>query len=911
MTSFLEKVADELIDIAPASLLIIFPTRRACQEFRATYARKKGGVSRLPVILPVSDLPDHLETTVVADEITLLLHLKEIYDRLYGAETFESFLPFGRQLLDDFNEIDRQQVDATQLFEEVKDFKALEERFGPGAEESDYLRNFWQEFLQTPYTPLQDAFLAYWKQLPELYRQLKQALNEAGIAYEGMVWRSLVENMPQQRFFEKFDTIAFAGFYALNKTEEGLFAWLEKAGKLKLFVDGDQLYVNHPHHEAGLFLRKGYLAGSEKWIENLFSTPKDSYVVRGCNGRFSVARELAIRLADEWEAEARTGNKKSRMVVLADEGLLYPLLHHCDRLNVPVNPSMGFPLKHHPVYKLLQQFRALRKFKAEDLTATVQQRFLDDFLSDPLMATMNIGNSILPLQEAPAPLAQLMQYSGDDLSEEIPLLLAFMEAIQFKEEWMQEIHLQAVRVIKTGIRLLEPHQERLPLASWWQLLLEYFGEQRIPFLSDRTNGIPVVGFLESRILDFEVVHIAPLNEGILPSKAVSRSCIPYSLRKAYHLPCKEEQDAVTAYHFYRLLQRAKDIRLYYNTQLDAMGGGEKSRYLYQLQQEVVQPFPPAYCEYAVQESVVAPPSVAPIEIPKTDAVLQKIRERFSGTGENGAPKGFSASALNTYLACSLRFYFDQVAGIRPENEPEGLVAGTFGNVLHRCMELLYSGHKMITPAVIDTALTAHTQLLQTAISEAYGKPVDTGHDYLMAGVLEELIERILRFDNTQLPIELIGLEEALQVDFSIPEAGAFGIKGIIDRLDIHEGTLRILDYKTGQESIQKDNDPENIFGHPDYKLNFQLMLYCLLVHEYYPDMHLPIKAGIFRMRQFDEGIDWLNAGGVITPEEIEVFKTRLFELIREIMQPEIPFRQTTDTARCRFCDYKQLCRRTS
>lgn len=914
MITFLEKVADELISYPPESLLVVFPSRRACQEFRRIYSQKKAGVSRLPVILPISDLPEQLDTKIVADDVTLILLLKEIYEELYGAETFEAFLSFGRQILDDFNEIDRQDIDAIHLFQQVKDLKQLDERFAPDTEESEIIKNFWKEFLNPPYTPLQTSFLSYWKQLPELYLALQKKLKERNLTYEGMMWRELAHSADKQPFFQRFNHIAFPGFYALNKTEEMILDALGKSGKTKLFIDADNLYVQNNFHEAGMFLRRGYLSDIESWTGNYFDIPKESYIVRGCNGRFSIARELAIQLSKELTEEAVSGIKRSRIVVLAEESLLYPFLHHCYNLQIPINASMGFSLKHHPLFKLLQQIKNLRKYKEEELTASFRKRFLDDFSSDPVIASI-LKDENLPADDENTKhlslkeLEQLLFYPDQSILTETTRLNNFLGKIVYGETWMQEVHNHSINTIRTAINLLKFHEEQLSVSAWWHLLIEYVSEQRVPFYADQDNGIPVVGFLESRIIDFEVVHIAPLNEGSLPSKAISKSLIPYSIRKAYHLPCKEEQDAVTAYHFYRLLQRASSIRFYYNTNLDATGGGEKSRYLFQLQQELIKQTPPKYSEFSVQESMLTPEDIQPITIEKSASVLAQLKQRFCPGSTDTRKKGFSASALSTYISCPLRFYFDQLAGIRPEDDTDALTGGNFGNVLHRCMELLYDKMSLISAEDIKKSLQSVDNILQQAIDETYGKQVDSGHDYLMKEVLKELVHRILRYDLEHAPFEITGLEEELHISLSLKNELQVGLKGIIDRLDLHGGKLRVLDYKTGQDAVRDNKAIEELFTDPSYKLNFQLMLYCYLVSEYYPDLELPVIAGIFRMRQFDEGIEWLAGGDPISVEDIENFKNSLLHLIGEIMNPEIPFRQTDEQDRCHFCDYRHLCQR--
>ena len=917
MKSFLEFTADELIPFPAEKVLIVFPTQRACREFKKIYSGKKKTVSRLPFILPIAGLLENLSAPVVADDLTLVLLLKEVYDQYFVPDQFETFLPFGQQVIDDFNEIDRQLINAEHLFQEVKDLKEMDERFGPGSEEAEYIKNFWSEFLTTPYTPLQTSFLNYWKQLPELYHGLREKLKSKGLAYEGMAWRHVAETLPQQTYFHQYDKIVFAGFYALNTTEEAMFRYLQTLSKLILLVDADMLYADNPHHEAGLFFRKGFLKERSNFnkIGSFLTEPKKSYLVKGCNGRFSIAREIAITLKNDLQEESTSGVKSKRIVVLADETLLYPLLHQCSLLGLPLNASMGFPLKHHPLYRILQLIRSSRGYSSEEKTEVLKNRLIQEFLDDPLVAMAYDESAFATTSDKKDAIIfairNILFPIHTDIDSESQELIKFIMSFRFpKESWMHDVHFHSLHAIETGIKLLALHKKDLSLTVWWQLLLDHFSRQRIPFSSDRESGIPVVGFLESRILDFDVVYIAPLNEGSLPSNAASKSLIPYSLRKAYHLPCKEEQDAVTAYHFYRLLQRASELRFYYNTDLNATGGGERSRYLFQIHQDILKNHPPGAINYQLQNSSVQDQTISPVQINKNSAIIEKLKARFDGKVlPGGHITGLSASALNSYIHCSLKFYFDQIAGIRPDDEPEGLVAGNFGNVLHKCMENAYKEINQVDSDFIVSIKSNVQSIVEKSIKEAYDHPVSSGHDYLMKGVIIELVQRIINFDEQHTPFEIIGLEENLNLVIKTENAGDVSIKGIIDRIDLQNGFIRILDYKTGNDKVESMPETAKLFSDPSYKVNIQLMLYTLLVSEYYPDLEQPLQAGIFRMRQFDEGVEWLNEGEAITASTIDEFKSGLTTLIEEIYNPAVPFSQTDDIKRCRNCDYRHLCSR--
>lgn len=916
MLSFIESIAKATLDLPPKRSLIIFPTQRACQEYKKEFAKQKNGVSWLPHVLPIRDLLSKLKTPFIADDLTLLLKLYSIHVRFFGEEEFSSFMSYGQQIIDDFSEIDRQLLNADQLFEEIYDLRTLDERFEPGAEEAEYIRTFWSEFIRTPHTPLQNSFLKYWKQLPLLYSEFRKELTQSNIAYEGLGWRLVAENFKNETYFDAFDHVAFCGFYALNKTEEKLMDGLKQQGKLHLFVDADEFYTQPKHHEAGMFFRKGYFADATlPWHQNLLSIPKESYIVKGCNGSYALSLELANDIQELLIGKPEILKNNSLVIVLADESLLFSLFQHCHRLGISLNPSMGFPLNHHPAFKTLNAIKLYRKIKQEDVNDLVKFRQLEELYDEPLVKRFFKEDKELNLQGAESTpsesgfFTKMLHENAPEISSDKEYIRSFLNHFHFiKEDWIFPLHEHLLSNIELVFSILEPHESELSSENWWELLLTELGAAKIPF--SVSEGIPVMGFLETRNLDFEHVYIAPLNEGALPSNSASKSLIPYSLRKAYHLPCKEEQDAVTAYHFYRLLQRAKHLNFYFTTNLNDMGAGERSRYLFQLQHELLEKYPPIKIAYQQQESEVSPPLVLPIVVAKTDAILNRLKEKiFVEFADPEKFPGLSASALNSYNACSFRFYLDQLAGIRPEDDTEGLSAGHFGNVLHRAMEIAYQEKEQIDETTISLLLDKVDAIVEQAVSDAYGKPANTGHDFLMKRVLTALVKMIFEYDRAYAPIQIKGLEERLSLKLIIPGHGEVWIKGIIDRLDIYEKYLRVLDYKTGKDSVKKTDDFETIFEDTKLKLNVQLLFYAFLVRYAYKDGNMPIKAGIFKLRAFEDGIDWLNQGDVISDTELNDFKEKLVSKIAEILNPDIPFEQTKDLEKCTFCDYKGLCSR--
>ena len=866
--------------------------------------------------MPISGLLERLDTYRVADDFTLLVELHSVYSSLFGHQSFSRFLPFGRQVLDAFNEVDQQLINARRLFEEVRDFKSIEALFPDDEEQRQSVIRFWETFLIDPRTQLQESFLDYWNQLHPLYEAYRKRLTELNLAYEGMAWRQAVEQIDRQHFFDPYNQVVFAGFYALNRTEDVLFDRLKSQGKLRLFKDVDSLYLEQSQHEAGRYLRKGILADPEvPWTGNHFEDPKDLYAVKGCIGLSACARELG---ADLLLLKDRIDGNNT-VVVLTDESLLFPLMQACRGSGLRLNPSMGFPVKDHPVMRVMKLIQACRMEFKEGISRPGILRYLEDAFEEPLIRRFFAPDSEhrkdknqprLTPEDYPAELVRLFSVSPDSIADEEKQIREFISRFKFAdEEWIERLHLHFLRAIDHAIRLLAPHTIHLDIHSWWELLNEHISRERVPFESDPT-GIPVVGFLETRVLDYSNVFIATLNEGTLPSSSTSNSLIPYALRKAYRLPCKEEQQAVTAYHFYRLLQRAREIRLYYNTEQGATGGGERSRYLFQLHLEVNRKHPPKELHYLIQHGQTFRQDPIAFVFPKSPAVIDILRKRFSDTPDNRENfRGFSASALSSYINCSLRFYLDQVVRLRPDDQTVTLSAGHFGNVLHKSMEMAYPHDGEVHAQHISSQLERVESLVDSGIRDAYGRPVDSGHDYLMRGVLIELVKRLLNFDEANSPFRMIGVEKHYQSSIKTESGGQYLVKGIIDRIDLHDGFLRILDYKTGKEELKTPKDPNLIFSDKRFKLNLQLLLYAMLTREQLPEHASRLKAGIFRLREFENSIHWLVNDGVVSEQAIDDFRSGLAKLIDEIMNPEIPFRMTEKLENCRYCSYAGLCSR--
>jgi CRISPR/Cas system-associated exonuclease Cas4 (RecB family) len=398
-----------------------------------------------------------------------------------------------------------------------------------------------------------------------------------------------------------------------------------------------------------------------------------------------------------------------------------------------------------------------------------------------------------------------------------------------------------------------------------------------------------------------------MNEGILPKKVNVSSFIPYNLRKAFGIPTGEDQDAVFAYHFYRLLQRATNIFLYYNTEVKSITGGEKSRYLLQLEHELVKKYPQNIHlkKYLLTTEIINIETPA-ITIPKDDSIFQ-ILDQYLGV-RTETTRLFSASALSSYIACSLRFYFHYIAGLKEQDEVEDdIAAATFGSIFHHAMQHIYEKDREYISADFEELNKNVERLTDEAISIEYTNVKDlVGRNILLRNVLLELIKRVLEEDQRNAPFTIRGLEDELFSVLSKGDSKQVNFRGILDRIEEKDEVYRILDYKTGKVDLRNVEIPE-IFLEPKHKFVFQTFFYAWLFHQKYPGEL--VKTGIYPLRALSDGILWLNKGSVISNEEFNVFEEDLKRLIDTLYNKDIPFSQTEDEEQCKYCPYKGICNR--
>lgn len=938
-----------------ASLRIVLPNRRGRLYLKKYLAKSIETPLWVPEIEGAEDFVVRTTGLQMADQVGLLFDLYAVHCELEKekAQDFDEFISWGQILLHDFNELDLYLADPQQLFYYLDETKVLA---------------LWN-LNRRPLSEFEQNYLAFYHQLYDYYTRLKARLLEKKRVYQGLAFRVLAENIEQYLDQIPGQSLVFAGFNALTAAEELIIRTLVRESKAKVLWDADKYYLENPDQEAGLFLRRF----KKTWVQE-FDLLSDSYkteakqvYVTGVPGQTGQAR-LAGNILQRIVAAAKKLNLESiqsvmskTAIVLADENLLIPLLHSIPTEVGAYNVTMGYPLDKTPAagffLQLLEMIEKERRFRRMQLRESNQAAFyykdVWQFWAHPYFRYMGVADRLVDKQ-ASTEVSQVFysveevceKFQNSHLKQVVGDLLAVDEedwqaisrafllvtemlrdafvkgksAENRKSSVQEDLELEYLyafsRIFRKTRQYLVDYPGSRKVAAFRRLLSQLVQQESVSFFGEPLTGLQVMGVLETRNLDFENVIVLSANEDLLPSGKSGQSFVPTEICRSFSMPTYREKNAVYAYHFYRLLQRAKKCWLVYNTEAGAIGSSDRSRFINQMIHEL-----PAYNpRINIQESIlVTPPRMGgakqPITIPKMAAHLEILQKRASG---------FSPSALNVYRKCSLQFYYRYVVGLDELEQPEESIdASTMGTVVHRVLEEMYLpfvGLNVSPHDVKKMLKTYESHTLSAFKAEYQGSDVGFGKNLLIVKVAQRFVKNFLQMELQALEnnhsLRVFGLEQQLEGLLELPETSA-GLKvkiaGLIDRIDIVDDVYRIIDYKTGRvearDLVLKDWGQLNEDLH---EKTFQLLVYAWLYRSAHKDVWPLLTAGIFSFRRLSNGLLNLvlpEKEALINLSQLDAFEEILRSLFYELFDVSIPFQQTCELDRCAYCPYKDLCER--
>ena len=931
----------------------VFPNRRAGLFFRKYLMEIIERPIFSPEIITVTVCFFNASTRKMADRTAELFRLYRIYRKISRtSEDFDAFGFWGEMLLADFNDVDKYRVDASKLFKNVTELKEIDWSAEYLTEEQQKaIRHFWNHFLPTIDSKTKEEFIAIWKVLLPLYEQFTAELLSENTATEGMIFREVTELLKKNETPEYFTgkNFVFVGFNALTKTEQTLFVELQKRGQADFYWDYEAEELRDVDNQASLF----YKANTNQFPSKLQIESKStrlsekSFELIAIPSAVGQTKEVYNLLAELYPENSSEKEWITTAVVLPDEGLLVPLLHSIPENIENVNITMGFPLKASPVSGLMENiFELQRRINSRGqfyhlvVSALLNHQYINTLCSN------DAGNILQQMIKTNSVYVEGAVFEQNDILKTIfRKKNSPAEFIDYLLEVLQTLNLAWQHIAnETGKHTLEcdflyqyyltinrirevmksAGEFEMSLDTLIRLIRQLITGITIPFEGEPLNGLQVMGMLETRGLDFENLIICSFNEGVFPKKASSNSFIPNNLRRAFEMPTFEYQDAISAYNFYRLIQRTKRIYFLYDNRSEGMQTGEVSRFAHQLHYHYGVDFKQINISYDVS---IQPEST--ITVHKSPEVLDKLNAYLMDGDE---ARALSASSLITYLLCPLKFYFTQIEGIKEQDEvQETLDGGNFGTILHDTMALLYEPYKgkFLEKSTLDD-IRKNDFHIDSTINRAFAKsfykqkqgadePVELeGKNLLDARVIKNYIKQILKVDAERAPFKYLDGERPVKMQFPIL-AGAknVNLKGFIDRLDEKEGALRILDYKTSKSDKLAFDSPDSLFLRSSEKLPraiFQTFVYSLIALDEMGDRTIVpeiMKITDLYSSDFTSSIQDKSSNSAIDDfnDYKEDFTVKLTELIEEVFNPDIPFSQCDEVNNCKYCSFINICRR--
>ena len=970
MKDFLANVAADIINkygTNLADIAIVFPNKRAALFMNEYFARLTNKPLWAPSYITISELFAQQSSLVVSDNIKLICELHKVFTHCTQTnESLDAFFGWGQLLLSDFDDLDKNLADASKVFQNLSNIKEYDDITYLTDEQKQVLKQFFSSFTDNHNSVIKERFIKLWSKLEDIYTQFQSAITQQGITYEGHLYRSVIE---QQSFVLSKKMYLFVGFNLLHKTEEKLFEYLMKEQKACFYWDFDYYYMDKTEPEAGYYIKK-YLSVFPNELDNKEDTIYNNWAKnKDITYLSSSTKNLQTRYISDWlRANNRIEAGKRTVIVLCDETLLPNVLHSLPPEVDKVNITMGFPLHHAQVSLLVQSLFDLYQIGKISGTNGFRLNFVNKVLMHPYIKNLSEKADLLYtyLQKNHTYYPQFDQLKDEQNKQELlddnlkfifrnilnttnnanlTLLEHIIEILKRvgkhteikKDPLAQESVFRMYTLLNRLKQLIESGDLIIETTTLRNLVNQLVRSTSIPFHGEPIEGIQIMGVLETRNLDFDNILMLCCNEGFMPKSVNDSSFIPYNIRKAYELTTKEHKIKIFAYYFYRLLQRASNISLTYTNSIQEGKTNEMSRFMLQL-------------------LVERPNSITKLSLKSEQGYKTKEKTPITKTNEvmkllNNINK-LSPTAINRYLSCPAKFYYNNVLGVKePEESHEDVSDNrTFGIVFHKAMENIYEeyckNNKWITEEEIDKLLKNEHFLLQN-IDKAFAtelfnigkqsfKPQYNGLQQINRKVIFRYIQQVLKLDKKNAPFIIKGLELNVKKEICFEtnkENKKLLLHGYIDRLDecgsdkqINE--MRVIDYKTGSFKDKAPTNLDDVFTrtnihqkHSDYYL--QAILYSGIIKnnkEYNPN-NLPVSPHLlfilqsskddynsalyFDKKKEDGGKTFLKDEPNLYPD----FEEKLKEVLAEMYNPHVPFNITEDSKTCEYCPYLSLCKR--
>lgn len=947
--SFLSEVASNLYRQyrdAISSLTLVFPSRRARLFFSDALALIVDKPIWQPAYISMDEIMCQATSLQAGEKIQLITELYKIYVQHHPTEVFDKFYFWGEMLLGDFDLIDKYLIDADMLFSNLHDIKEIEADLSYLTPEMrQIISSFWSNFAnKESLTNEKQEFLKIWQTLAPIYHAFRTRLQQMGVAYTGMIYRSAVENIANSTAYpDSSRHYVFIGFNALSECEKRVLKHLNNNCKCEFVWDYDTYYVSHKEQEAGHFLRENLslFKSSIDISHNNFTDIKKSFCAIStvsnaiqCKYVSSILHEISPSL----QFDHRTA------IVLTDENLLLPLLHALPaELHDKVNVTMGYPLRQTTAYSFLERLMELQRncrtssegcnFYHIDTNGILSHPYITEILSCEVQQLQKkiIEGRYIRVEESLFSSNHILstifcnsaKYGGLSkyLLDVINTLISAEENNADKSLKLSYLSILADQIVELD-NCLQMCDIDINTSIYTSLLKRHLQTVRIPFSGEPLQGLQIMGILETRNIDFDNVIILSMNDDNFPGNLSGNpSFIPYNLRAAYGIPTPEHHESVYAYYFYRLVQRTKRVDMLYCSHADDKSTGEQSRYIYQLD------FESPYAIKRINVGVdVAISEQSENVIEKSGTTLQEL-ERFTRSEDK---KMLSPSAFANYITCPMKFYFSSIAKLRlPDELTEDIDSPMFGTILHDAMQILYAPLEGIAnPAEQlnqisekDVEKAVSESIKQNYLKNHNSAESITGILLLVKRIVTKYIHKgIIPYDAKHNDFALMAVEKDIFSEFSLSDGRQIKIGGRADRIDsMDNGLLRVVDYKTGERNLDFNGIDTLFEGSTRGKKGniLQTMIYSMVLRDKFGRNVQPALYYSRYIHQSDYSPLLLDKGvkhceGITYEEYADSFEPLLRNKLDELFDPARPFVRCDieeSKTNCKFCDFKTICKR--
>lgn len=946
MPDFLEKTALYIKEqqVPLENWIIILPSQRAVKYLQKALFNTYGHPVLSPRILTINKWIQQLTPEPILDKVRLLLLLHKVHQEITqpGDEisSFDEFMKWGQTLLSDFDEIDRYLIDYKSLFKNLRDIKEIEN---------------WS-FDSPNLSESQQRFLAFWEKLPHYYTQFNNLLQKYHTTTPGKAYQYVAKHIDAVFKDQPSAHVLFAGFNALSPAETAIIRQLHTMGRGHVLLDADEFYLKDTHHEAGMFMRRlleNLQVKTLPFIENKLAKGAKKIEIIACSQVTGQAK-VAGTLLESFDEETI----QNTLVLLADESLVLPLLKNLPKKIGKANITLGLPLRNSALKTWMELIFKIQETIRKNNKITAYHRDLINLWNHPFFLAVLTEEEYRELQQVEFNIRKFNTIYQNplklDINKKAKELISLVYS-DWNNDWGTGV--EQIRKLNRHIyALLEPAYEFekaiiesfdksiidfqnciaeevfpiMKLGTFKLLFQQQWFNQSIAYFGNPTEGLQIMGLLETRLLDFKNIIVLGMNENNLPPTNPVQTLIPMDLRRYFGMPTPREKQGLFAHHFYRLLHQCTTMYITYRSSAESLSSNEKSRYIMQLELELARQNPSievTWKDYTINSDET---STLATHIEKNEEVLSAMDELLQS--------GISASAIKTFFSCGLDFYYKYLLKFGEEDKVEEEIENnTFGTFIHETLEELYTPFSRrdkegrlkeiqppsVHPEDIEKMLKTFEYVLRSKFSAHFNnnpEAFEKGKNYLSFTMAKELLEKYLKLEKksltelNNLPVFIESLEHPFQKEMILPVYGTQKkviLKGFADRIDSVNGEIRIIDYKSGKvnstdlgknfKAGTPDEELIELFfkASRDNKHFFQLLVYSYLYYDQYGIY--PARSSIVPFVNLSEGPFELQLGDISIQKAIELFPTLLTRILEEMYAPEIPFSHTTNYIN--FCTY--------